>query len=388
MMQDRKRNSFLIVCAAALIWFAMYAYVPTLPAYAASIGADVATIGLIGGVYGIGQMALRIPLGLISDRIGKDRALLVTGFALLSFSSLLFLVTDTVDSIILGRTIAGFAAAWWVVITASYAKYQPEDKQVKGQGILSASSSLGKLVSAVACAFAAQALGYKSTFAISLAGAALGLVLMFFLKKPQAARIEPALFRTQIGLLKNKHLWAFSLLCALAQMQCFALPTTYTSVVAEGLGASSMDLGMLVAVYFAAVGLSSFFVGSKLYKRIGGIKVLISAFLIGAVACVPVFYRSMPSVYAMQVVSGISYGIAQSQTAGFVIRCVPPEQRGAATGIFQSLFAVGIFFGPIVAAGIIEAASMVAAYWFYAGLACVSAALCPLLIPKSYDKMT
>lgn len=381
----KKRNSVIIAWSAALIWFAMYAYVPTLPAYAASIGADAAVIGIISGVYGLLQIVLRVPLGFISDRLGRDRLLLITGFAILCVSCIMFLAGKTVAWVVAARTTAGAAAAWWVIISASYARYQPHDRQVKGQGVLSAAANMGKMIAAAGCAFAAQLFGYEATFLVALCGAAAGLVLMFFLRRPEAEPIGEHTLKEQLALFRNRDLLAFSLLSLLSQMQCFAIPTTFAAVAAEHAGADSLTLGFLVVVFFVAVSVSSFFVGGKTYRKMGGIRVLAISFLIGAAGCIPQLYSSVGWIFAMQVLSGISYGIVQAELAGFVLQCVPPQHRGAATGIFQSLFAIGIFFGPVAAGMLLEYASFDAAYWTYAGICAGAAILCPVLIPKRYD---
>lgn len=381
------RNRIILAFAAALIWFAMYAYVPTLPAYAQRLGADAAAIGIISGAYGFLQIGLRIPLGILSDRAQKDKMLLIIGFAVLSLSGVLFLLLRSVPGVVIARTTAGGAAAWWVIITASFANCYSSDEQIKAQGTLSAFANGGKVIASAACAFAAQWFGYFATFAVSVLGALTGLGLMFSLRRPPDRTAAPAPLRDQFALFANRELLAFSLLSILSQAHCFALPTTFTAVIAENLGASSMELGFLVVVYFIAVSVSSVFVGSKAYVKLGGRLVLALAFVIGAVSCIPVFYRTMTGVWVMQLLAGITYGVTQAQLAGFVIQCVPDNQRGMATGIFQSLFAIGIFLGPILAGTVVEAASIDAAYWAYVGICALAAVLTPVLVPRRYSAM-
>ena len=131
-----KRNIVIINLVAAFLWMSMYSYVPTLPAYATSLGATAAVVGAIGGAYGVMQIALRVPLGIISDKIGKDKFLLLIGFVILAVSGLMFIVAKDTFWVMMARGVGGAAAAWWVVICASYSKYNEEDKQVKAQGLL------------------------------------------------------------------------------------------------------------------------------------------------------------------------------------------------------------------------------------------------------------
>jgi MFS family permease len=146
---------------------------------------------------------------------------------------------------------------------------------------------------------------------------------------------------------------------------------------------------MLLVVFFLFTTLSALVVGSRLYARLGGIHMTAIAFLIGAASCVPMLYHiSLPAIYAAQAMSGDCYGVTQSVTAGLIIRSVPPAQRGAAMGIFQAIFTVGILFGPVAFGLIAEAASFDAAYWCMTGTMVFAALLCYKLIPAEYKRLT
>ncbi|MDL2236638.1 MFS transporter [Christensenellaceae bacterium OttesenSCG-928-K19] len=384
-----RRNIFLMNLAAAFLWMGMYSYAPVLPAYAASIGANIVMIGIIGGSYGIMQIILRIPLGIVADKLNKDHLILIVGFAVLTLSTVLFIFAEGVYMLIFARAVAGAAAAWWVVVCVSFSKYYPENEQVKAQGKVSASANMGKVIAAVLCAVVAQFISYQATFILAFVIAAVGLVMMFGLKDQKAQQEKPASVKEQLALLKNRELLSFSILALLSQMLCFAIPTTFAAVAAEELGADGLQLGLLTAVYFLFTSLFSLFVGTKLYKKMGGQHVLAISFLIGAFSCMPVFYHSsLVQIFIMQALSGISYGITIAALGGFAIRSVPVHQRGAATGIFQSIFGVGIFLGPVVTGFTIDGVSSDAAYWLMFILMLVAAALCYVLVPKRYHGMT
>lgn len=384
-----KRNLILINFAAFFLWLAMYSYVPTLPAFAASLGATAVMLGVIGGAYGLMQILLRIPLGIFADKTGKDKLLLIIGFIILTLSAVLFLFSDTVEAVVFARGVAGAAAAWWVIISASYAKYNEESKQVKAQGVLSASSSMGKVLAALLGGLSAQFFGLRAPFYVALIAALTGLVAMFFLKAPAKPETRtPPTVKELLSLLKNRELVIISVLCLFAQLNCFAIPSYFTSVAAENIGADPGQLGGLMLVYFLTVALISLFVGGRLYRKIGGIKIVVASFILCAFSCIPMFYHmNLMVIYLMQAISGIGYGILTSALAGFVIKAVEPHQRSTATGIFQSLYAIGIFVGPVIAGGVIEAVSFDAAYWVIGIITVAAAVLCGLLLPKKYGKM-
>lgn len=384
-----KRNILIINLAAAFLWMSMYSYVPTLPAYATSLGATAAMVGAIGGAYGVMQIILRIPLGIVLDKTGKDKLLMLMGFGILAVSGLMFIFAPDNFWIMIARGVGGAAAAWWVIISASYAKYNDESRQVKAQGILNASSNMGKVVAALAGGLIAQAFGLHAPFYFAFAVAIVGIVSILFFKTPEKTqKITPPSGRELLSLLKNKSLLIFSILAAFSQLLCFALPSYFTSVAAQNLGADSSQLGLLMVVYFLLTSLASLFVGTKLYRKIGGIKCIVISFVIGAVSAIPAFYHmDLTTIYIMQGLSGICYGITCGALAGFVIKAVEPSQRSTATGMLQSIFAIGIFLGPVIVGNVIEAASIDAAFWVIFALTMLAAALSLVLIPREYDKM-
>ena len=392
-----RRNIIVINMLVVFYWMSMYAYVPNLPEYATSLGADAIVLGIIGGVYGIAQILLRIPIGMISDRTGKNKSMLAIGSGVLALSCGILILAGNTHLIILGRLIAGAAAAWWVIQSAAYADYFDDAKQVKAQGILSASANWGKLAASFIGGLFAQFLGVHSIFVFSFMIAVPCILLPFWLKekphaiqKAQAAETKPAenTFRSLVPLFRNKDLILFSVIGILTNILGFAAPILFTSVAAEKVGASSFDLGMLNTIFYLMAGGTSLFAGTKLYKKIGGIRSLVLAFLITGISCIPVFYHiNLAIIYVMQILSGVGFGIICAAVAGFVILSVGPGQRGAATGIYQSMYGIGILIGPVLVGNITKFVSFDAAYWTLAGIAVFSALFCRLFIPKKYARI-
>lgn len=384
-----KRNILVLNLAVIFLWMSMYTYVPTLTSYATSLGATAAMIGAIGGAYGIMQIALRVPLGILSDKIGRDRLILLIGFVILVFAAVLFIVVHDVFWVMIARGVSGAAAAWWVVICSSYAKFNAEENQVKAQGMLNASSNGGKVVAALAGGLLAQAFGLHAPFYFALIAALVGLGCILLFQTPrESKKIVPPSGKELLSLLKNKDMMVFSILAIFGQILSFAFPSYFTSEAAKLLGADSSQLGMLMVVYFLFSAVSSLFVGTKAYKKLGGIKCLALCFLTGALTCIPAFYHmNLAVIYVMQAVSGIGYGIILGALAGFVIKSVTPKLRSTAMGAFQSIYAIGIFLGPVIVGNVMEVSTMDTAFWVVFALMLAATVLTVALIPKEYDKM-
>lgn len=386
-----RKNIVLMNVMVGLYWMSVYSYVPNLPNYAGSLGADAAALGVIGGVYGIAQIILRIPIGIISDRSGKNRLMMLWGACVLVISAGILVFAQDTNMLILGRLMAGAAAAWWVIQSAVYADYFSDAQQVKAQGMIGASSNWGKLVAALAGGAIAQYFGLRSVFIFALAVALVCIVLTMQIKdvpkkrepKPVAQSLREAAF-----LLRNKDLIVFSAIGNLTNILCFAGPTYFTAVAAQNMGASEMDIGMLNLVFYLVSAVTSMWVGTRTYKKIGGIHATAISFAICGFSCIPYFYHmNIAVLYAMEALAGICFGITCGALAGMVFRCVPAEQRGTATGIYQSLYGIGIFVGPVLIGNIMKAYSFDASYWTLVAIGAASTAFCYVFIPKKYARM-
>ena len=387
-----RKNIVLMNILVGLYWMSVYSYVPNLPNYAAgTLGADAAALGIIGGVYGVAQIILRIPIGILSDRTGKNRLMMLAGSGVLALScGILMLARDT-NMLILGRLVAGAAAAWWVIQSAVYADYFSEAKQIKAQGMINASSNWGKLVAALAGGVIAQYFGLQAVFVFALAVAAACLFLTMPIQDvPKKREPKPVArtFRELLPLFKNRDLMVFSVIGNLTNILCFAGPTYFTAVAAENLGATKMDIGMLNLVFYLLGAVTSMWVGTRTYKKMGGIHAVAVSFAVCGFSCIPFFYHiNIAVLYAMEALAGICFGVTCGALAGMVFRCVPTGQRGTATGIYQSLYGIGIFVGPVLVGSIMKAASFDAAYWVLAALGAASALFCWAFIPKKYARM-
>ena len=386
-----KRNAVLLFLAGAMIWVSMYVYVPILPAYASSLGATSSAIGLISGVYGLLPIFLCIILGYMAGRLGKDKLLLIAGMAIVIVSGLVFLFTNSVTGLFIARAISAAGSAWWVIFCSTYAKFVPEDKEVAGQGQISFSANLGKMIGCTCCIFASQGLAYKRNFVVAIVAGAVGVLLLALMgghKGRTGVHAERLSLKEEFMLMKNKEIIFFGILGMLSQMISFAVPTTFTPVAAQKIGANSTDLSLIQLVYVTVVGFTSLIAGTKFYEKVGGIRMLAYSFVLGAVSCIPQFYTQMWMIYVMQILSGYCYGVSLAALSGFVVSGVPKLDRSGALGVFQSIYSIGVFIGPTLTGVLMEKFSFDFAYWFFAGISVLAAVLCPLLVPKKYEHMT
>jgi MFS family permease len=110
MLPDERRSVGVITLIGILRMFGLFALLPVLSLYAATLeDTTPLLIGLAVGAYGLTQAGLQIPLGALSDRVGRV-PVIVGGLVLFAAGSLLAAYSDNIWGVIAGRLLQGAGA--------------------------------------------------------------------------------------------------------------------------------------------------------------------------------------------------------------------------------------------------------------------------------------
>ena len=110
-MDASERRSVGVVALIAMIrMFGLFALLPVLSLYAAELReATPLLIGLAVGAYGLTQAGFQIPLGALSDRIGRI-PVIVGGLVIFAAGSVLAAMSDSIYGVVAGRLLQGAGA--------------------------------------------------------------------------------------------------------------------------------------------------------------------------------------------------------------------------------------------------------------------------------------
>src|SRR5690554_5925801 len=143
-MKNNRIVLFLIV--TGLYWFTFYTYVPVLSTFAEARGASHGFVGIIIGSYGFTQMLLRIPLGMLSDRLNKRKFFVALGLFIGTISSLGMWFLNSPAMLLLFRSLAGAAASAWVAYTILFSSYFNDEDAPKAIGYITAVTTIGQSI--------------------------------------------------------------------------------------------------------------------------------------------------------------------------------------------------------------------------------------------------
>src|SRR5262245_55209570 len=133
-----------LVTFATLIDIVAYSVaVPVLPDLSRKLGASATTIGFLFASFGITVLAASVPMGAVSDRLGRKRPM-VSGLLALAAATVLFAFSDRLSLLFIARLIQGAAdAVTWVVGFALVADLYGPAERGRVMGLIMSGTGFG-----------------------------------------------------------------------------------------------------------------------------------------------------------------------------------------------------------------------------------------------------
>ena len=92
----KMQNRGKLFIAVIFFWIAMYVYIPYQTTYLKVIGTASNQIGIIVGAYGISQMLLRFPVGILADRQNYHKIFILAGGGAASTASVFRILLNNI----------------------------------------------------------------------------------------------------------------------------------------------------------------------------------------------------------------------------------------------------------------------------------------------------
>ena len=344
--------SLYLAVFVAVLGFSLVA--PIFPRYAMDLGASYTLLGFIVSIYGAVQLLTQIPIGRLSDQMGRKKILLL-GLATFSFLPLFYIYAKSVNSLLFIRGLGGLgASAVWPIAMALIIDQAEAKNRGAAMGRYNAAFfsalALGPLVGGVLYDF----LGLNAPFCLwAILGATSFLVVYFRVKEPEKIRIKMGLLplRGMEPLIAPGYLLTF-LACS-----CVVLWTgvvggfnfTMLPGFAAGLGFNATDVGIIYLVYGGSTALFNVYFGRQADRGTRK-KLIFAGCLVGAVS-----FAFLPLVDAMIPVTflfaglGMGLGMASPAAAALIADTTSAARRGEVYGIFNTARMSGVVIGPLIA---------------------------------------
>jgi len=378
----------LLLWGIPLFWGSLYVYNAYLSTYARSLGASLSLVGIIVAAYGFTQLVLRIPIGIASDRLGRRKPFVLAGALAGALSSASMLIAPEPWVLVLGRALAGVAAACWVPLSVLLVDSYPKGQVVRATSMATALSAVGMTVASAAGGQLAQVAGERPPFVVGIVLGVFTALLLVRVVEPPAATSQPMSLGTLLAVGRTRLLLVVSVLGLLNQYISWAMTQGFVPIYASDLGASKAELGILMSVWQATYAVVSLF-GALIAARLGTRWTVALGMALTTVATLltPMTHSLVPLI-VLRFVHGAGVGVVTPVLMAGVVFAVPEAKRGAAMGFYQSIYAIGMVAGPAISGVFGDALGLSTTFVITGLIGLVATVLAIVLLPHTMRQAT
>jgi len=384
-----KRNQpKLLLFAIMLFWFTQYLHVPFQVVYLNMLHVSTQMIGMIIGVYGIAQLALRIPVGIGADRNGNHKLFIVIGMITAGLGAVFRVVMPNGTGFLIANFLSGTASAMWISFMVLYMNFFGEDEQRKATSQTILANTTGIMLAFISSTILYHVLGMVYLNTLAIIASVLGLCFALNLDSP-TPKTEILSASALLTVLKNKKLILLSSLTLVKQGVQLATVMSFTSQVIGNLGASNVLVGVGIIIFMGS---------SVVFARIASTESFIQRFsrklLVPTIFSLLVVYcilipnsHAVWQVFILQLLPGMSNGILFALLAAEAMSEIPLAKKSTAMGCYLATYAVGMTLFPAISGVLAQNWTLQHAFYFL-GVMCIIAMFSSVIYYKRINEQS
>ena len=381
MSPPERRASASLALVFALRMLGLFLVLPVfaIEARLYSGGENPMWIGFAMGAYGLTQAVMQMPLGLASDRFGRKRVIL-TGLLLFAVGSLIAAGAESVLGLAIGRGIQG-AGAVSAAVTALLSDLTRDEVRTKAMALIGASIGLTFAVSLVLAPWLSGLIGLSGLFIATAVLAVLGMVVVFWVTPAEPAQHadRPQGSLTDVWL--HPKLWRLDLGVFVLHMVQMAMWVAVPGLLVQ----AGLPSAQHWQVYLPAVLLSFTLMGGMFALERRGLLLQVLRAAIGLLVLVQLAFAGVAAqgvqAGTVWVIGGVlflfftSFNVLEASQPSLISRLAPPQSRGAALGMYNTMQSLGLFAGGALGGVLFKLTGAVGLFAVAAGLALLWLAL-------------
>ena len=361
-----RKSLFGLAALYAFRMLGLFMLLPVLSLYADQYsGNTTILIGVALGIYGLTQGLFQIPLGFLSDRIGR-KPVIFAGMLVFFCGSVLAAMSDSMWELIAGRALQGVGAVASTIM-ALLSDLTTEQNRTKAMAVIGGSIGVAFAISMIAGPILANLWGLSGLFWLTAGLAICGiLILLFVIPSPMVVKLnaESQAIPQMFGkLLRDRELLRLNFGIAVLH---FSQMATWISVplILEQTFAFGREQHWII--YLSVMGLSficmlPFIIMAEARRKmkpvfVGAVVLLaVGELLLGSGANDHTLFLLGLFVFFM------AFNLLEATLPSLVSKLAPAGGKGTAMGIYSTSQFLGAFFGGIFG-------GLVAYYFGYFGV--------------------
>lgn len=374
MTPAEKRAIGSLASVYALRMLGLFMILPVLSLFTRELeGATPALIGLAMSIYGLPQVILQIPFGLLSDKFGRKK-LIVIGLVLFLSGSIVAALSNDIYGVLIGRGLQG-AGAVSAVIMALVADLTQEVHRTKAMAMIGVSIGMAFGAGIVGGSIVAAAFGgLHAVFWTSAILTVLAiLAVLFLVPNPQKTKLHrDAEFVPSEAMkaLKNAELLRLDYGIFILHLILMAIFVVVPTLMRDAGLEKGSEWQVYLPVFAGSMALIIPFIILAEKKR------KMKKVFLGAIATIAlsgigfaIFHENLTTLIIFLSVFFCGFNLLEATLPSLVSKTAPADLKGTAMGAYSSSQFLGLFFGGLVGGWFNGQFGVTAVFLVCAGLA-------------------
>lgn len=368
MNPTERRASFALAGIMSVRMLGLFMILPVFSPYAEHLpNVTPLLVGIAIGVYGLAQAVLQIPLGLLSDRIGRKQVI-TGGLLVFALGSVIAALSNTIEGIIIGRAIQG-AGAISAALMALTADLTREEHRTKAMAIIGMSIGMAFMTAMILGPMLNQWIGVPGIFwFIAVCALAAIAILHLFVPTPIHPRIHsdaetvPSQFKR---VLNDPELLRLDASIFLLHMQLTALFVVLPLALTETaqMPAGEHWIFYLPIMIFAFAAMIPFIIIAEKRRKMKPLFIITISLLVLVQLGFGALHNHLYGILAMLFLFFVAFNFLEASLPSLVSKTAPAQSKGTAMGVYNTGQFLGIFLGGLGGGWLHQHYSISAVFW-------------------------
>jgi MFS family permease len=372
------KKEILFLCGSSMAVMLGFGIVgPILPQYVLTFNVSYTLAGIVISAFPLARMLFNFPSGILADRIGRRRPLLL-GISIVTIGALGCGLAQNIYELILFRFTYGAGTAMFVIVAnVLIADIAPTNERGKYLSYYQGSFRFGSIFGPAIGGFIADFAGLRVPFfLLSLLGAvSVGLTFLLIQEEPRTHHAPSSInVVSLLRLLVDRRMIAIEVTQMASFITMSSIRTTMLPLYGvDYLGLSSAEIGTILSIG-ALVSFPTLMIISNVVDRIQRNQIISIGFLglATAVFLYP-FALDFTFVLVATVILSVSQILINPSKSAIIGDITTPETRGLVMAAFRTAGDIGFFIGPAMAGYLTDNVNVHAPFYLVAILCVLSA---------------